>query len=112
MLTTRLLFSIADDPRNVTIEKIYTNEDILEGGDDIIIRCKADCNPPCDRYQIYHSDKHISSYKETNITMDRKNSGQYYCTASNSDRQDNLQSSNIINIIIKCRLIIYFIFFE
>nr|XP_022320238.1 hemicentin-1-like isoform X2 [Crassostrea virginica] len=94
-------FTIKYDPHNVTIEKIYTNEDILEGGDDIIIRCKADCNPPCDRYQIYHNNKRISSSKETRITMDRKNSGQYYCTASNSDRQDNVKSSSITNIIIK-----------
>ena len=105
-VTTRLLFSISDDPLYVTIEKNYTNEDIFEGGDDIIIRCNADCNPPCDRYQIYHSNKLISTSKETRITMDRKNSGQYYCTASNSDRQDNEKSSSITNIIIKCRLII------
>lgn len=102
LLTTRHLFSIVDDPRNVTIEYMSANVDIWEGDDDILIRCNADCNPPCDKYIIYHNNEQISTSKETKITTDRKNSGQYTCSASNNFRQKYVSSNNTVNVTIKC----------
>ena len=101
--TSICYFSISDEPCNVTIAYISPDVDIWEGDDDIHIMCNADCNPPCDTYMIYHNNEEISTSKETRITTDRKNSGQYTCSASNSFRQKYVSSNNTVNITIKCK---------
>ena len=105
---------VSDGPRNVRID--YDDDDYDDDDDDdddddgdlwegsgyITIRCNADCNPPCDRYQIYYNDTLKYTSKEIKITKTRENSGHYYCSASNSGGQDYAQSRNIVNITIKC----------
>ena len=77
--------------------------ELWEGSDYITIRCYADCNPPCDSYQIYHNDTLKDTSKEIKITKTRENSGRYFCSASNSVGRGYTQSSNVANIIMKCK---------
>nr|XP_022321668.1 uncharacterized protein LOC111123557 isoform X2 [Crassostrea virginica] len=95
------VLSINDGPRNVRIEYAADGGDLWEGIGYINIRCNADCNPPCDRYQIYHNNSMTYTSKEIKITKTRENSGRYYCSASNSGGQSYAQSSNVANITIR-----------
>lgn len=101
---------VSDGPRNVRIEYAADGGDLREGIGYINIRCNADCNPPCDRYQIYHNNSMTYTSKEIKITKTRENSGRYYCSASNSGGQSYAQSSNVANITIRCKLHFHFIF--
>ena len=93
---------VSDGPRNVRIEYAADDGNLWEGSGYITIRCNADCNPPCDSYQIYHNDTLKDASKEIKITKTRENSGRYYCSASNSVGRGYVQSGNVANISIKC----------
>nr|XP_034303515.1 hemicentin-2-like [Crassostrea gigas] len=88
-------------PRNITIRSYGDINDLQEGSGYIEIRCNADCNPECDRYQIYHNGAIINTSKHTRITKDRKNSGRYQCAATNSISDRFQYSTNNVDINIK-----------
>ena len=94
---------ISDGSRNVSIEYAADDGNLWEESGNITIWCNANCNPPCDRYQIYHNDTLKDTSKEIKITKTLENSGRYYCSASNSGGQGYTQSRNIANITIKCK---------
>nr|XP_022320714.1 uncharacterized protein LOC111122960 [Crassostrea virginica] len=95
------VLSINDGSRNVSIEYAADDGNLWEGSGNITIWCNADCNPSCDRYQIYHNDTLKDTSKEIKITKTLENSGRYYCSASNSGGQGYTQSRNVANITIK-----------
>ena len=94
---------ISGGHRIVRIEYAADDGDLWEGSGYITIRCNADCNPPCDRYQIYHNNTLKDTSKEVKITKTRENSGRYSCSASNSGGRVYSQSLNVAYIIIKCK---------
>ena len=100
-MAQQMLYLFSDGARNVSIDFIH-NGNLWEGSGNITIRCNADCNPPCDRYLIYHNDTLKDTSKEIKITKTRENSGRYYCSASNSGGRGYVQSGNVANISIKC----------
>lgn len=79
------------------------SEELQEGPGYIEISCNADCNPECDRYQIYHNDAILKTSKQATIQKDRKNSGRYKCAASNSGSYNFQISSNSVDIDINCK---------
>nr|XP_022322817.1 B-cell receptor CD22-like [Crassostrea virginica] len=98
--------SIKYGPRNVSIEYTTDHGNLWEGHGYITIRCNADCNPPCDRYLIYHNDTLKDTSKEIKITKTRENSGRYFCSASNSVRRGNVKSSTNVDITVKYQTVI------
>lgn len=93
---------ISDAPRNVTIRSYGDIDDLPEGPGYIEISCNADCNPECNRYKIYHNGEIINTSKDTRIRKDRKNSGRYQCAATNSISDRFQNSTNNVDIDIKC----------
>ncbi|XP_056012191.1 B-cell receptor CD22-like isoform X2 [Ostrea edulis] len=105
LFSCHLILAFAEDgPNNVTIHYTGDGEELWEGSGKITMTCNADCNPRCN-YWIRHNGDWSSSQKTKVLTLDRKNSGQYSCTARNSVRETNVKSSNTIRLHIKYRTV-------
>lgn len=78
-------------------------DDLQEGSGYIEISCNADCNPECDIYNIYHNGALVYASKHMTITKDRKNSGRYQCAVTNSISDRFVNSTNSVDINIKCK---------
>lgn len=62
----------------------------------------AYCDPECDKYLIYHNGAIRNTSKNMRITNDRRNSGRYQCAAADSISNRFQNSTNNVDIDIKC----------
>ncbi|XP_056012164.1 hemicentin-1-like [Ostrea edulis] len=91
-------------PSNVSIQYTSDREELWEGSGKITITCNADCNPRCN-YTIQRDGSWLSSGKTEVLTLNRKNSGQYSCTARNAVHRTNVKSSKRVRLHIKYRTV-------
>lgn len=94
---------VSDAPRNITIRFTSDIDNLKEDPGNIEISCNADCKPECDRYLIYYDGLILNTSKDTRITKSRRNSGRYQCAASNAVSNSYLNSTNSVDIDIKCK---------
>lgn len=98
-------FSV-DSPTNVSIQYRSHYGHFIEKQDYIIISCIADCNPVCS-YQYCKNGKLLKEGSIGKLYLwpaQRNMSGRYSCSAKNSLMNFYQNSSNIVDINIKCRL--------
>ena len=93
-------FSSVDGTTNVTIQYSSDYGHLKEGQDYIRISCNADCNPECS-YQYYKDNKFVND-PDRRLLVDRKMSGRYICSAKNSFMNAYKDSTNFVDINIKC----------
>ncbi|XP_062569808.1 hemicentin-1-like [Saccostrea cucullata] len=87
-------------PTNVKLNSSSNLKDLWEGTGNVNLTCRADCNPPCARYQIYHDERVPSETNVTSITTDRNNSGKYICGAYDVRSRRYIKSAEV-DIVIK-----------
>ncbi|XP_061170084.1 sialoadhesin-like [Saccostrea echinata] len=83
-------------PKNVILHYKSDREDLWEGKENLTLTCRADCNPPCDKYIIYHNGQ-ILYYTNDRVhfTKDRKNSGKYRCAAYDVKSEEFVNSTDV-----------------
>ncbi|XP_062619581.1 uncharacterized protein LOC134281130 [Saccostrea cucullata] len=82
-------------PSNVKLNSSSDLTDLWEGTGDVTVTCRADCNPRCDRYRIYHDERVLSYTNVTSITKDRKSSGKYSCGAYDIKSRRYVRSAEV-----------------
>lgn len=102
-IKTKSAFDISfliDAPENVTIQYSSWYDHLIEGQDYITLTCNADCDPGCS-YKFYQNGKLMNNAYTSRLVY-RNMSGRYTCSATNALVDTHMNSSNFVDINIKC----------